>query len=210
MANFRRLIDPIDGVEPVEYDVRGLELPDDDEVGAAVITGSVDSVNDDRPYVRALREWVRNSDVPIFGVCFGHQIIADALGGTVARMRDPELGYRTLTVDRPDDPLFDGLPAELTAFACHGDAVVDPPPDATVLASNDRGVQALRAGRNVSIQFHPEVDPEFARTLLGDVTASEDDRVEALATVTAANYRESLRTRVLFRNFLEATGTDGR
>lgn len=201
-ANFRRILDPIDGVETVEYDVRGIDLPDEGRVDAAVIAGSVDSVNDDRPYVRALREWIRDTDAPIFGVCFGHQILADALGGTVERMRDPELGYRTFAVDEPDDPLFDDLPAELTAFACHGDAVVEPPPDATVLASNDRGVQALRTGRNASIQFHPEVDPDFARTLLGDVDASEAERVEALATVTDAKYRESLRTRDLFRNFL--------
>lgn len=201
-ANFRRAFEPVAGVELVAYDARNLELPDPGSVDAAVLSGSIDSVNDDREYVRAVREWVRTADVPVFGVCFGHQLIATAFGGEVARMPDRELGYRRLSLDRPDDPLFDGLPAEPTAFLFHEDTVVEPPPGATVLASNDRGVQAMRVGGCVSVQFHPEVDEAHARRLLDAIDLPAESRAAALETVTRENAETASVLGRLFENFV--------
>ncbi|WP_101295642.1 type 1 glutamine amidotransferase [Halegenticoccus soli] len=208
--NFLRLLGEIEGIDPTVADARGLDLPDPEAVDGAIVTGSIDSVNDDLAYVRALRRWIRAADVPLFGVCFGHQLIADALGGEVTRMPEMELGYRTVSVDRPEDPLFAGLPAEFTAFACHEDAVTAPPAGAEVLAENDFGIQALRIGdRIATIQFHPEVGSAFARELLAEMDVSDAAREAALATVTAENYRASLKSRRVFRNFVDGVAADG-
>lgn len=201
-TNFRRAFDPIEDVELVVYDARNLELPESGTVDAAVITGSIDSVNDDHEYVRALREWVRAAEVPKMGVCFGHQLVATAFGGEVARMPDRELGFRRITVDRPGDPLFEGVPERPVVFLCHEDTVVSPPPDATVLASNEHGVQALRRGRDVTVQFHPEVDAAHARQLLAALPIPEGTRADALETVTEGNAAAAREVRRLFGNFV--------
>lgn len=201
-ANFRRAFQSIDDVDLVAYDARNLELPEPGAVDAAVVTGSIDSVNDDLEYVRAAREWLRTADVPVFGVCFGHQLVASAFGGEVAHMPERELGYRRIALDRPDDPLFDGVADRPTAFLCHEDTVVEPPAGATVLASNEYGIQALRLGRTVSVQFHPEVDGAHARRLLAELDLPAEWRERALETVTDANATAASRLRRLFENFV--------
>lgn len=201
-ANFRRAFEPVDDVDLVVYDARNLELPAPGAVDAAVVTGSIDSVNDDRAYVNAVREWVRETDVPVLGVCFGHQLVATAFGGRVERLPEWELGYHRVALERPGDPLFDGLPPEPMVFESHEDRVVAPPPGATVLASNERGIQALRLGRTVSVQFHPEADGDHARRLLGELDLPAADRADALATVTDGNAAAALATRRLFENFV--------
>lgn len=200
--NFLRVFTPIDDVEVSVYRAREGELPDPAAVDAAVVTGSADSVTDDPRYAEALREWFRATDAPILGVCFGHQLLADTFGGEVARLEDPELGYRKITIEEPDDPLFDGLPETFTAFTCHEDAVVEPPDGATVLAKNEHGVQALRRGRIASIQFHPEIEFEYARALVEEMNASPGTTEAALETLSAENYRDSLVSRAVFENFV--------
>lgn len=209
-ANFRRALEGMDGVELVVYDARNLQLPELRAVDAVVVTGSIDSVNDDLDYVRHAREWVRTADVPIFGVCFGHQLVASAFGGEVERMQEHEVGYRQIELDRPEDPLFDGVPWRPTVFLCHEDTVVTPPPNATVLASNERGIQALRLGPTVSVQFHPEVDADHAGKLLAELDIGEATRADALETVTPENAEAALRVRRLFENFVAGLDDDRR
>ena len=201
-ANFRRILEDIDGVEVVTYDGRGRSFPDDDEVDAVVITGSIDSVNDGIPYVIAARRWIRSVDVPIFGVCFGHQLLATAYGGDVGPMREDELGYCEITIDRPDDPVFNGLPEQLVSFVCHHDTVVTPPPLAIVLARNEHGIQALRLGSSVSVQFHPEATRAYAEQLIDELEFSEDMRSEANMTITDANVTAARELRTLLTNFV--------
>lgn len=208
-TNFRRVFESIDNSELVVYDTRSLELPDPDTIDAVIITGSIDSVTDDHEYIHVLREWLQTTDVPVFGVCFGHQLVATVFGGEVTRMPERELGYRHITLDRPGDSLFEGLPADPTVFLCHEDTVVTPPPNATILASNETGIQAMRLGKNVSVQFHPEVDGEHAQRLLTELDLPRKARMRALATVTDANAESALRLRRIFESFIdEQYGTD--
>ena len=200
-------LDSIDGAEVIAYDTRNLEFPEDGAVDAAIVTGSIDSVNDDLEYVHAARRWVRSATVPMFGVCFGHQLIGMAFGGEVARMPERELGYRRITLDRPEDPLFEGISERPMVFLCHEETVVEPPPDATVVASNDRGIQAFRRGRTVSVQFHPEASEEHARRLLTELELPATARKNALATVTEENAESARRPRRVFENFID--GLDG-
>lgn len=89
---------------------------------------------------------------PVLGLCYGAQLVAHALGGTVARAAVPEAG--PVTVDTVDPALVPAGP--WTAF--HVDALT-PPPGAEVVAHNDCGVQAFALPGVLGVQFHPEVRP---------------------------------------------------
>jgi GMP synthase (glutamine-hydrolysing) len=103
--------------------------------------------------------------VPLLGICFGHQLIAQALGGNVRKNpRGREIGTVEVTTLAPD-PLFEGLPDRFLANATHVDTVADLPPGATVVASTALEPHAALAfGALVrGVQFHPEIDEGVMR-----------------------------------------------
>jgi GMP synthase (glutamine-hydrolysing) len=98
--------------------------------------------------------------VPVLGICYGFQLMAAALGGTVARTGTAEYGATTLTVVDGDAALFTGLPETLSVWMSHGDAVTAAPPGSRVTASTDATPVAAfedRERRLAGVQFHPEV-----------------------------------------------------
>jgi GMP synthase (glutamine-hydrolysing) len=212
--NFRRELD----ATLVEFDVTEGELPPTvdpaaasdpgaGEFDAAVVTGSRSSVYHDDPWITALVEWVADAadaGLPVLGVCFGHQVLAAALGGRVAGMDSYEIGYNEVRHD--DDPLFDGIDRTFTVFTTHGDTVAALPPDATALAANDHGLQAFRQGRCWGVQFHPEYDRETAEHVTdGKRDRLGDDRVDTvLAGVTADSYAAACPVKAVFDNFCRA------
>ena len=199
--NFRRELD----ADLVEFDVNSGELPPHTAFDALVVTGSRASVYWDDEWIDPLVEYVAEAaadGVPILGVCYGHQVLAEALGGRVAGMDDFELGYTT--IERVgDDPLLAGLDDRFTAFASHGDTVADLPPGAELIARNDYGVHGFRRGDCWGVQFHPEYDPgtahriaESKRERLGD---TQVDRVQEAITDEA--YAAACEAKRLFENF---------
>ena len=199
--NFRRELD----ADLVEFDVNSGELPPHTEFDGLVVTGSRASVYWDDEWIEPLVEYVAEAaadGVPVLGVCYGHQVVAEALGGRVAGMDSFELGYNTVEqID--DDPLFVGLSEEFTVFTSHGDAVVELPPGAKLIARNEYGVHAFRREHCWGVQFHPEYDIKTAREIaeskrerLGD---EQVDRV--LADISPEQYAAACEAKQLFDNF---------
>lgn len=121
-----------------------------------VLSGGQQSVNDEgAPRLHAA---VLDAGVPVLAICYGMQLIAQALGGTVAPSGVREYGKADLT--HYDGTLFTGVEGDFTAWMSHGDSVTTPPPGFTVTASTvDTPVAAMEdASRGVyALQFHPEV-----------------------------------------------------
>jgi GMP synthase (glutamine-hydrolysing) len=97
--------------------------------------------------------------LPILGICYGHQVLANALGGDVARTEAAEFG-RTALEATPDAVLFTDLPEQQEVWMSHRDAVVKPPPGFTVTASTAASPVAAMEDTDrgfCGVQFHPEV-----------------------------------------------------
>lgn len=105
-------------------------------------------------------DWIDRVTVPVLAICVGHQFVGRHFGGRVAKGA-PEFGAVDLTVDRPDHPIFEGLPGQFRVWASHNDQIVTPPPGWEVLAHSPAcAVEAMAPpDRPIwSVQFHPEVE----------------------------------------------------
>jgi GMP synthase (glutamine-hydrolysing) len=200
--NFRRELD----ATLAEFDVTSGAFPADFAYDAVVVTGSRSSVYWDEPWIGDLIDWVaRAADrgLPVLGVCYGHQVLAEALGGRVTAMDDVELGYREVCRVDDGDPLLAGLDSPFVAFETHSDRVVELPSGATLLAENDRGIQAFRRGDCWGVQFHPEYDRGSAERVTKGADLPEKRIRGVLADIDDDNYAAACRTRRLFDNFTD-------
>jgi GMP synthase (glutamine-hydrolysing) len=144
-------------------------LPDPGTFSGAVITGSHAMVTRNLDWSLALEAWllpVVTAGVPVLGICYGHQLLAKAMGGRVDfHPEGLEIGTTpiSLTGDALSDPLFQGLPPVFNAHTCHSQTVLALPPGAVILAENAHDPHhAFRLGRAAwGIQFHPEYTPDI-------------------------------------------------
>ena len=199
--NFRREVN----ADLVEFDVTEGDRPTTFEFDAIVVSGSRASVYWDREWIPPLVDYVADAydrDVPILGVCYGHQVLAAALGGRVESMGEYELGYRTIT-RTADDELLAGIADDFVAFTTHSDAVTELPEGAELLAENDYGVHAFRCGHAWGVQFHPEYDRDTAVEVTEGKDLPEERIQSVLDGITAANYDAACRTKRLFDNFTD-------
>lgn len=180
----------------VGVDVQGGErLPEPEGWAGAVITGSHDMVTDGLPWIADAAAWIRRAaaaGLPLLGICFGHQLLADALGGRAAYHPDGlEIGTADITRTRASaaDPLFRGLPEVFPGHVTHSQTALKLPEWATLLATGSHDPhQAFRAGESVwGVQFHPEFDApairEYVRRREAELAASGRDVDAILATV---------------------------
>lgn len=160
----------------------GEALPRRDGFAGVLVTGSAAMVTERRDWSERSADWLRDTahdDVPLFGICYGHQLLAHALGGEVGdNPAGREMGTIALSLhpEADDDPLFTGLPVSMAAQATHLQTVLRAPDDATVLATSGQDAcHAFRWRDRVwGVQFHPEFSSTHMR---GYVRA----RQEALA-----------------------------
>jgi len=200
-ANEGEIPPPIGDPSPIQTDDGPIQSFD-----GVIISGSQSSVYDDhRPWIRRLSQWTEGAiadGLPILGVCWGHQLLAQVLGGTV-KGGSYELGYVQVHQEG-SDPIWDEIPDPFTVFATHSDHVVELPPDATLLASNKTGVQAFRRGRVYAVQFHPEYDRRTALSMIeSKSTLTEEEKEAARATCTDENVRAAQAVKQVFDNFLD-------
>jgi GMP synthase (glutamine-hydrolysing) len=141
----------------------GQVLPGLHEVAGAVITGSAAMVTERAEWSERTAAWIREAmqaALPLFGVCYGHQLMADALGGTVGWLpAGREIGTQGILSHARDSQAWpEGLPDSFPAHTTHRQSVLQPPPGAEVLARSERDPhQLLRyAPHALSTQFHPE------------------------------------------------------
>ena len=168
---------------------------------ALVITGSPESVTSRKPWIveaeRAVASVARDG-TPTFGICFGHQLLAQALGGNVEQNpRGREIGSVEVELVE-EDSLFAGLPSPLVANMSHRDSATVLPPGARVLARTKLEPHAAVRflPRAWGVQFHPEFDGEVMRGYIDarrDVLGAEGIDPDALAAEDAPGAASLLR-----------------
>jgi GMP synthase-like glutamine amidotransferase len=193
------------GFEVESFDVQAGELPEPGAHHAYLITGSPAGVYDPLPWIAPLQQFIRDAkDARMVGVCFGHQVMAEALGGHVEKSdRGWGAGLHRYEVVRPE-PWLDGA-GTISVPASHQDQVVVRPPNTEVVAQSDFTPFAALAWTDrpaISFQFHPEFSPAFARALIEKRYDIVPDPEAAIASLDAPN--DNARVGGWIRRFLEA------
>lgn len=144
----------------------GETLPDLGDVDAIILTGSPLSVRDEAPWMAELAQWTLAAlaTVPVLAVCFGHQLLGEALGGRIEQNpagREDGAILTPLTDFGREDPLFSGLPDTITVQSIHSDSLVLPPTAPGIeqlCATENTPWQAFAWGPRLrALQFHPEL-----------------------------------------------------
>ncbi len=176
----------LEGATFVPVHVAGAdEMPVPGAVDGVIISGSEKGVYDETPWMVPLRDNLvahRDHGTPLFGICFGHQLMADVFGGRAQKADHGfAAGARRFEMDG----------AEVPAYVAHQDQVTEVPPGARVTASAAYCPAAALAYdfAAMSVQFHPEYDAGFSRDLIdmfGDELMSADQIAAARATLDGA------------------------
>jgi len=163
---------------------QGERLPAPKACHGVVITGAHCMVTDDLPWSVAIEAWIPSlvqNEVPLLGICYGHQLLGRAMGGHVDfHPRGKEVGTVALNLCQAssNDTLFDKLPQQFMAHATHAQSVLSLPPGAVLLAENAfESHHAFRLGSCAwGVQFHPE----YTDSVMFDyVTAQADSLTQA-------------------------------
>lgn len=181
---------------------------------AIVISGSAASVLDEEPWSLAIEELIDDAyarRVPLFGVCYGHQLIAKRLFGAARRAQAPEIGWYDIRVNeagRAEGSPLQSLPAEFRCFLSHYDEVFDPGvANFEVLASSEAcAVQAFRLSDApiFGVQFHAEFSKREALELF-DIRAAKTPEVVPQPELMRERATEGLPLwRPLYETFLRA------
>lgn len=188
---------------------QGGRLPRRNGFAGVIVTGSAAFVTDRAEWSERSADWLCDAvhdGTPTLGICYGHQLLAHALGGEVA---DNPTGREsgTVAIDLHDhaaeDPLFSALPAKFIAHATHVQTVLRPPEGATVLAKSEQdNCHAFRWREHAwGVQFHPEFATHHMRGYV--IARQEHLRSEGRCPKTIArNVTAAPQARKLLRRFV--------
>lgn len=202
---FSTLLGPAFEIE--RFDIQAGQLPADPSAHETyLITGSPAGVYDPFPWIGPLQEFIGSArERKMVGICFGHQVMAEALGGHVEKSdRGWGAGLHRYEIVR-EEPWMDGGGSSIAAPASHQDQVVMQPPATEIIARSSFTPYAALAWCDrpaISFQFHPEFSPAFARALIEKRYDIVPDPETAIASLEAPNDNE--RVAGWIRRFLEA------
>lgn len=203
--NFQQMFIRQGGMKPLALEIIHLPsggLPQSpSHYAGVVITGSSAMVTDRLPWSEWAAGWLRQAmaeSLPIFGVCYGHQLLADMLGGVVDyHPQGMEVGTQQLErlPGAEQDPLCAALPDRFTANLIHSQTVITPPPGAQVLARSAHDPhQILRySPTTFSTQFHPEFNGAVMRGYLEWLKAAQPAQASLPAAHQAQDTPDSQR-----------------
>lgn len=167
----------------------------------------------------AIRTWVDELKKPYLGLCLGHQLLADALGGTCGPQRPPEIGVMDVELSEAgrNDPLFAETPTQQKCLQWHSVQVAQAPKNTVILASSELcKIQAMRVGKNAwSMQYHVEVEPDtvanwakvpaYYQALINTLGEEAYEILEKDASDNSQNFLNTAET--LFNNFMRIAKT---
>lgn len=187
--------------------------PEPEALAGIVVSGSHDMVSDRQPWSERLGQWMKrcvDAGVPVLGICYGHQLLAHAMGGHVGNLpAGPEVGTKDirLNANAQEDALLGALPSHFPAQLVHYQSALSLPEGAVLLASSTAEPhQAFRVGpRAWGVQFHPEFSPTAMRGYIERMKGHLADATQLLTDV-----RPSPVSAGILRRFAEvATHTHG-
>lgn len=185
-------VDP--DIEMVVYDLTSDQFPVElTACDGYLITGSQFSVYDDIPWIKKAKKLIKNIDqakIPTVGICFGHQLIAESLGGKVSKASDKGWGVGVHSWDiqeNNNDWMEEDAPQSFALRASHQDQVTTLPPNAKILASsNFCPIAGFQISNHVlSFQGHPEFSKDYTKALMSK-------RIDRIGEETFQNAVQSL------------------
>ena len=197
------------GYDYETFDVTKGELPPSPTAcDAYIVSGSLAEADTDADWISALKDFLcqARGKAALVGICFGHQVMAEAFGGRVARSdKGWGIGLHTYAVTNRR-PWMDDAGA-LCLAAAHQDQVVGLPPNATVIAgSYFCPIAAIEYDdcAAISFQAHPEFDPDFARALINTNKQARYAPAQAAVALSSLDLpNDNTRVKAWVRRFLE-------
>ncbi len=202
-GDFENMILNASGISPADALIlsvfEGALLPDPETICGAVITGSGAMVTDREPWSVYTEIWARKAHaagLPILGICFGHQLLAQAFGGTVGyHPLGVEVGTVSITLSPAgrEDALLNIMDNSFSGHVIHYQTVLELPPDAVLLASNTfEPHHAFRLGATTwGVQFHPEFTEGIILAYIDSEVQGFNKSPEALEQIRSSVHAHS-------------------